>query len=73
MKKDIDAKGLRCPRPIIEIAKAKKELSSGDEIEIVADDPAFEADVGAWCETTGCEMKSVVKEGETVKALIVIK
>lgn len=73
MRKDIDAKGLRCPRPIIEVAKAKRELSGGDEICIVADDPAFEADINAWCESTGCEISECRVDGGVVKATIVIK
>jgi len=49
----IDARGMKCPRPIIELAKARRRGSPGDTIEIVADDLAFESDVRAWCETTG--------------------
>ena len=52
----IDARGLKCPRPIVELAKAKRQGSPGDEVEIVADDLAFESDVAAWCETTGSDL-----------------
>ena len=73
MKRDIDARGMRCPRPIIEVAKAKRGLESGGEIVVVADDPAFETDIRAWCDTTGCEIKAIEREGQTVKVTIVIK
>ncbi len=49
----IDARGLKCPRPIIELAKAKRQHPRGTILEILADDLAFESDVRAWCETTG--------------------
>lgn len=52
----IDARGLKCPRPIVELAKAKRQGSRGDEVEILADDLAFESDVVAWCETTESEL-----------------
>lgn len=73
MKKDIDAKGLRCPRPIIEVAKAKRMLSEGDEISVEADDPAFESDIRAWCESTGCELLECRSEGSVVTARIVLR
>ncbi len=71
---EIDAKGQRCPRPIIELAKAKRSLGTGGEIKIIADDPAFESDVRAWCETTGSDLVEFKKEeGDIVMALIKVK
>ncbi len=49
----IDARGLKCPRPIIELAKARRQHPPGTVLLIQADDLAFESDVRAWCETTG--------------------
>jgi len=71
---EINAKGQRCPRPIIELAKAKRSMGSGGEIRIIADDPAFESDVRAWCETTGADLVEFKKEeGDIVTALIKLK
>ena len=44
----VDALGQICPVPIIRLARAAKELGSG-VIELVADDPATQSDVSAWC------------------------
>lgn len=44
----VDAVGLICPIPIIHLARAAKELGSG-VVELVADDPATQSDVPAWC------------------------
>ena len=66
----IDAKGMKCPRPIIELAKAKRKLAVGDLIQIEADDLAFESDVKAWCETTGSGLESLAKDGEVISATI---
>lgn len=49
----IDARGLKCPRPIIELAKARRQHPAGTLLKIQADDLAFESDVRAWCDTTG--------------------
>ncbi len=66
----IDAIGMKCPRPIVELAKARRQIGDGAEIEIVADDLAFESDVWAWCETTGSTLMDLQKEGNIVTALI---
>ena len=66
----IDARGKRCPRPIIELAKAKRRNELGTIIEIIADDLAFETDVKAWCETTNNQLISLKKVSNDVTAVI---
>jgi tRNA 2-thiouridine synthesizing protein A len=44
----VDALGLHCPLPIIQLARAAKQLDSG-LIQLIADDPATRTDVPAWC------------------------
>jgi tRNA 2-thiouridine synthesizing protein A len=61
---------MRCPRPIIELAKARRRGSPGDRIVVEADDLAFESDVKAWCETTGQTLCSLDKQGDLVQAVI---
>jgi TusA-related sulfurtransferase len=52
----LDVKGLQCPMPIVKIAKAMKELVSGDLIEVVATDPGSVKDFAAWSKATGNEL-----------------
>ncbi len=66
----IDAKGMRCPRPIIELAKARRKETVGTVFRIDADDLAFESDVRAWCDTTGNLLLSLDRNGELVTARI---
>ena len=68
----LDCKGKRCPRPIIELAKAKKNSAIGTTIEITADDLAFESDVKAWCMTTGNKILDFYRDGNIVKVTIEI-
>ncbi len=68
--KRIDARGTKCPRPIIELAKARRGSSVGEKIIIIADDLAFESDVTAWCETTGNSLAELTKSGDEVTAII---
>ena len=66
----IDCQGMKCPRPIIEIAKAARKLSPGSIIIIQADDLAFESDVSAWAENTGATIVSIEKDGDRIKATL---
>jgi TusA-related sulfurtransferase len=66
----IDARGMMCPRPIVELAKARRKAPPGAQIEIVGDDLAFESDVKAWCETTGNPLLELTRAGQDVTAVI---
>lgn len=49
--KRLDARGLKCPMPIV---KAKKELdamAAGDQLEITATDPGSVSDFQGWART----------------------
>lgn len=45
----LDCRGMLCPRPIIELAKALPEVPVGQVIEVIADDAAAAVDIPAWC------------------------
>lgn len=49
----LDAKGLKCPMPIVKTAQAMKAVASGDLLEVLATDPGSVADFGAWSRATG--------------------
>ncbi|MEZ0581059.1 sulfurtransferase TusA family protein [Nocardioides sp. MH1] len=52
---ELDCRGLPCPRPVIELAKALPSVAIGEELSVVADDPAARHDVAAWCRMRGQE------------------
>ena len=41
----IDLMGLRCPLPVLKIAKKIKEVRKGDKIKVKVDDPKAENDI----------------------------
>ncbi len=51
----VDATGMLCPLPIIELAKAARGLDAGTEITVLATDLAARVDVPAWARMTGHE------------------
>lgn len=49
----VDACGLSCPGPILEVNKALKQAEDGEILDIRATDPAFAGDIKAFCDRTG--------------------
>jgi tRNA 2-thiouridine synthesizing protein A len=45
----IDALGRKCPIPVIMLAERIREVPVGQTVTVLADDPAAESDVPAWC------------------------
>jgi tRNA 2-thiouridine synthesizing protein A len=45
----LDCRGMRCPLPIIELAKRIGDVEVGETVAVLADDPAAASDVPAWC------------------------
>lgn len=45
----VDARGLACPQPVIDLAAAIDEVEPGQVVELWADDPAAHVDVPVWC------------------------
>ncbi len=57
----LDCRGMRCPRPVIELARAA--AGSSDELLLLADDPATEIDVPAWCRMRGATLVDWGRDG----------
>ncbi|MDO9596935.1 MAG: sulfurtransferase TusA family protein [Azoarcus sp.] len=60
--KEVDARGLNCPLPILRAKKALAELQPGQIVRVVATDPGAVKDFQAFAKQTGNEL---VKQGET--------
>ena len=51
----VDARGLRCPAPVIELAKRIGEVPVGGLVAVLSDDEAARHDLPAWCGMRGHE------------------
>lgn len=60
--KEVDARGLNCPLPILRAKKMLTEMLSGQVVRVVATDPGSVKDFQAFARQTGNEL---VKQGET--------
>lgn len=63
--KDLDARGLNCPLPILKTKKALAEMASGEVLRVLATDPGSVRDFQAFAKQTGNELLSQSQE-ETV-------
>ncbi|HEY7023713.1 MAG TPA: sulfurtransferase TusA family protein [Candidatus Limnocylindrales bacterium] len=52
----LDARGLKCPMPIVRTAQQIKSIASGELLEVLATDPGAVADFAAWSRSTGNEI-----------------
>lgn len=68
--KTVDARGLQCPGPIAQVFKALKDAEEGDVFEVLASDPGFKKDIGAWCIKTGNTLLDIQEEKDYVRSII---
>ena len=66
----VDARGLRCPAPVIRLARAAADAAPGTELTVLATDPAAVHDVPAWARMRGHELVGSA-EDDGVHALTV--
>jgi tRNA 2-thiouridine synthesizing protein A len=56
--KELDARGLNCPLPILRAKKALTDMTSGQVLKILATDPGSVKDFQAFAKQTGNELLS---------------
>ena len=62
--KEVDARGLNCPLPILKAKKALAELQSGQLLRVLSTDAGSLADFEAFARQTGNQLVSQSTEGE---------
>lgn len=56
--KELDARGMNCPLPILRARKALNDMTSGQVLRIIATDPGSVKDFEAFSKQTGNELLS---------------
>lgn len=65
--KELDARGLNCPLPILRTKKTLAEIAAGQVLKIIATDPGAVKDMQAFAKQTGNELVSSTEDsGEFV-------
>ncbi|HWA72572.1 MAG TPA: sulfurtransferase TusA family protein [Polyangiaceae bacterium] len=66
----VDARGKSCPMPIVLMAKALRDATTGTTLVVQADDRAFPEDVRAWCRKMNHELLSLESKAGFYEALV---
>lgn len=62
--KELDARGLNCPLPILRTKKTLNEMTSGQTLKVIATDPGSVKDFAAFAKQTGNELLSTAEHGK---------
>jgi tRNA 2-thiouridine synthesizing protein A len=68
--KDLDARGLNCPLPILRTKKALTAMESGQTLRILATDPGAVKDFQAFAKQTGHELVGTTEENREFTFLL---
>jgi tRNA 2-thiouridine synthesizing protein A len=62
----LDAKGLKCPLPVLKARKAMRDVPAGGVLRILATDPGAVKDFEHFCKTTGYQLIASREEAGTL-------
>lgn len=57
--KELDARRLLCPLPVIRAQDAVAEMQAGQRLRVVATDPGVKNDIPAWCRINGHKVETM--------------
>ena len=66
----LDARGLLCPLPVLKARKRLMALAQGEELQVLADDPAAAIDMPHFCAEQGHELLAAEEQGDATLYLI---
>ncbi len=65
-----DAKGQKCPMPVLLASRQMKGLSAGQVLLVEATDGGSQSDIPSWAKDTGNELLDSSTEGDVFRYLI---
>lgn len=71
MSEVLDAKGLRCPLPVLKTRRAMQRIAVGEELKVLATDPASRIDIRHYCNTTGHKLVSAEEDADGVLTYVI--
>ena len=66
---EIDARGLRCPEPVMMLHARIRRMEPGETVRVIADDPSTTRDIPKFCEHLG---HLLVGQSETAGTFVFI-
>ena len=69
---ELNAKGLKCPMPVLKAKKVIKKMASGQTFELISDDSGSKVDIPPLLNKTGCTLVEM-KENNGVFTFLIKK
>jgi tRNA 2-thiouridine synthesizing protein A len=66
----VDARGLRCPLPLVKARDEMDLVEAGGILEVLATDPGADHDLRSWCRRKGYEMLEAAQAAGELRFLI---
>lgn len=66
----IDAKGLKCPGPIVKVSDTLKSLKNGQQVFVQATEDAFASDIKVWCQRTKNILEKLEIKDGVIEAVV---
>lgn len=67
---EVDACGLQCPGPIMQLKKNYDLINKGERLEIKVTDQAFGEDLNGWCRMVGAKLIHMQNQNGIITALV---
>ena len=67
---NLDAKGLKCPMPVLKTKKIIKKMTPGQTMEMISDDMGAKVDIPPLLNKTGCSLVEMKEENGLLTFLI---
>ena len=68
--KKLDACGLSCPGPLMQVKASMMDMNDGQILKVDASDPGFYEDIKAWSKRTNNELLDLIKDKNNITAYI---
>jgi tRNA 2-thiouridine synthesizing protein A len=66
----VDARGLRCPLPLLRARDEMDLVEAGGVLEVLATDPGADHDLRSWCQRKGYQILENSRTGGELRFLI---
>jgi tRNA 2-thiouridine synthesizing protein A len=66
MSRVFDARGMKCPLPVLKARRLMREMAPGEVLEVQATDPGAPADFEHFCQTAGHRLLSVERNADEI-------
>nr|BCX01124.1 MAG: hypothetical protein KatS3mg041_1170 [Bacteroidota bacterium] len=71
IKQEVDARGMACPGPLMELVRMAKKAQPGDVIAVISSDPGSIKDIPAWAEKVGHRLLEVIELDNRARKFVI--